>query len=251
MDEKTINLDNQIHLVKFIQKQYLNDFLNGSLFMNNGEYFNEMEKEHGKGIGDKNDSNYVFSKNTEIILKYENKEIKIPCDNPLLKLGYEKFPMFCMFCLDDRNINKSYIENNELHQIYHLDLDIKSKIKNDFNSYDYMAVIILDNAKFCNRIKLSIEENQYEYAMDIINYVDYDKDKYSIKEFNPSYFKENLFSHQQEWRLQIQENLKCPYVLNIGEIKDIVKILTLDEFLDIGLYEFKTKLPRDTSLSDQ
>lgn len=105
-------LETTLMQVKFLKEEYLDDLLNGSLFMNNFKYFIELEKEmKQKGQGDKLEAGLIFrGKDVQahhkgtVVGQFQFVETVVRYE------GAEKVPLFCFtqFTSEDLEVVKEY-----------------------------------------------------------------------------------------------------------------------------------------------
>lgn len=91
-------------LIKFGTKQNLLSLQQGTLYMKNLKYFNELENSTGKA--DPYDGKLSMPGNFTVELSKPENDTSIPigiAGRITFSLRYEKHPIFCMFSYDSRN----------------------------------------------------------------------------------------------------------------------------------------------------
>lgn len=221
-------------LIKILKPEYLNDLLDGNLYMNNAEFYNQLENE---GQGDKYDSKIFRSKEEnkgfEAILKDKNDRV-LPVD--ISKICFYdqeqlKFPVYCMFQLDCRNLHSYELHDKQLLVRYEIEKDIIEKLKENFGPSSKIVIFYKDFIE--TRIENTLENCEYEYRYGAVSYeITNIQDQLKWHGF----YKRNCFSHQQEWRLVIKGIPKDNHViLNIGDLSKNCFILTFDELEEFGI----------------
>lgn len=210
-------------LVKITKNEYLESNLRGGIYMNNIERFRALENA-AQGDLYEGTSRVIEKEDMESFGFNLNKQEKDAIIGPMVFLDetYKNVNLFCMYQLliDDDN-----------HKIQK-----PSKKLLDFNSD--IAIVILDPDEFIKRVESKIREellneNLIYYISGDVNYnislID-DMSTFSTSFFN----KINYYSYQQEWRIAISFSISesGARTLEIGDIRDITKVVSLNELLD-------------------
>lgn len=206
------------YLLKFFENEkYQNDFLNGKLYMNTLKFFKENEnldiaradkletiKEHKKQIFD-------AIQIGKLLLTEKNGEIT---DGRITKQS-KKFDYCNVLCLYSLWKN---IENEQLV------IDKRNKI---FGKY---CTVITDIEEFLNRVVKAVEKENYVYRIQNVNYINKNFE-YKIDNQEIPFTKFDNFSYQKEFRIAIdtKRNINEPYILDIGNLKDIAFATTIDK----------------------
>ncbi|MFC0907035.1 hypothetical protein ACFHWD_20465 [Clostridium sp. MT-14] len=232
--------DCYLFLVKFTKQKYVNDILDGKLYMNNLKYFIELEnKTHIKGQGDRFEAGNVMNNVTMRLYKSGTKKLisKIPIKRVTMRYNfYEKIPVFCLtvFGTNDFDI---FEETNKSCKIK---LNINDTDKNNIiNNFGEKAVIIrLD--KFIDKIEKYNGNNSNSLIYGKVHYEDYNVNSinryknYANDSLEVLFTKDIYFSPQREFRIISGNNYTNDYfVANIGTLRDGgAYVLDTDEFLN-------------------
>ncbi|BFU78847.1 hypothetical protein ALC152_20620 [Arcobacter sp. 15-2] len=213
-----------MYLLKiFKEEKYLNDFLNGKLYMNTLKYFKEDERldiarlDRCETIVENFKPNYLQIE-TFVVPKDEL------CMMTKVTKKYDLCNIFCML-----SIWKEYEEEK-------ISLDEKNK---EFGNY---CIVITNFTEFLKRIDnatnlKNIEKSDYSK----IDYIDKNK-KNKIKENMIPFTKFDNFSYQREFRIAIntKRNVNKPFILDIGDLRDIAVATTYDkiEIINNNYYQY-------------
>ena len=242
--EGKMNINDLLILVKFIPEKYLESFIDGKLRMNSPEYF---QRYHEIGIGDHNDSSIVVSRGKGYIIFDESNCIEMSSKEMSFNTAFTKYPIFCLFAID-----KSIANVQEIDSGYDIKLNLscedKKRVQNDFNGDDYKVVIIIDTELFINKIRSEVNKRFVKDDILIHKKVRHYKEDSNVSVFDPLFYKKETFSHQHEYRFILSnDKLNIPYILDIGSIKNIVKIVSLNDFLG-SEFVIKLKKAGNTSI---
>jgi len=211
------------YLLKFFEKeQYLNDFLNGKLYMNTLKYFKENQSldiarlDKFETIVEHKKSNF----NAIQIGKasFERNKGELAGGSTILTTkNYDFCNILCLYSLWKNTDNE------------HIEMDTRNKI---FGNY---CIVITNVSEFLKRIIAATNRENFVCYHAGINYISKNQ-IIIIEEEKIPFTKFDSFSYQREFRIAIntQRNIDEPYILDIGEIRDIIKITTFDNICIIN-----------------
>lgn len=234
--------DKTAFLLKFIKPEYEDDFIQGKLYMNTLKYFIDLERESRvRGKGDALEASAVF---TDVELTFKDPET----GEVLLKgrAGRTNFhlneriqsPVLCMYSVDKdvlRIVSEDENFINTIPQIDEVDLDT---LLSDFGD----NMLIIDPNEFANRVIKRCREINLSYRMGKVNYHDFNinysnrVEKYfDLDSSDICFVKNNFFKKQNEFRILLGDiYTKEPYILDIGDISDIVTKFKISDFFSGG-----------------
>lgn len=232
------NLRTIFALVKLFQKQeYLDDFLNGSLYMNTVAFF-QNEEQNNESIYDKYESTSAHWQPNQVEMKF-NEIVITPNDlaGPVViqTKAFDNFNIFCMYAINSGNCKEL---NDDNYEEFINSLRIHKK-NNEFGDF---SVIVTNVTEFFERVKQAIMKNNFYMKA---NFIDYYNDEYHgsfISGIEALFHKKKKFSFQNEYRIVINNmtNNNQAYRLEIGDISDICSISSIDE-INKAEWSFKKK----------
>lgn len=201
----------------FENKEYMQDFLNGKIYMNSIAYFKVRENNNNTARHDSNESLSCYLQPKFISLELNGHEFNMNNFRDAIKIYHysnNSKNIFCMWSVSTDND----ILRGEIH------IDEQNK---EFGEH---LVVITSAKAFLERIKSAIENIKLNSQMGLVNY--YDRSTHKIfEEAEIAFNKLSNFSYQQEYRIAIDINTNNePYILDIGDLKDISMVPTIDEF---------------------
>lgn len=219
-------------LMKFIKNKYVDNFLDGKLYMNFLRYFVELEKvSNDPDIGDLfegqlpiYDLDVDISKDGDSIMKAKSKMM-------ILDFGYLDCPTLCLYRLERKNL----IENKENGKSKYIFSEMQ---KRELKVFGDKCILLNNPMAFINRIEDAALKNDFDVYHEKINYYakneqihfkDVIKNKYKC-----AYWKRMRYNYQSEFRILCDFNLKFRenYVLDIGSIRDIAKVVEANDILN-------------------
>lgn len=226
-------------LIKFQNYNRLADLQQGNIYMKKLQYFIDLEKEtQDENKGDKYEGKMIINDVNILAVDYETNKpfFNGTCSRISMDFGYSQCPVFCMFLFDFRNCDIKDLGNNHLELTYQFTELQKSKLK-AFGDY---ALVITNGNEFLNRIKKAFIAAGVNFQHGKVLYYSGNKlevyQRCAMDEAATAFLKREKYDFQQEYRLVATDiDVEDHWYLNIGSIKDISKIVPIDEMLNIKL----------------
>lgn len=222
--------------VKFTSKKYVEDLLNGKIFMNNIRYFIELEKKHKlKGIGDRREAGFVTQPDKIYILATETDKVIGRATKAEIIKRYDKaqeVPIFCYTMFTAKDF--VFLEETEKHLSFKLDIGEDSKL---FSEFGDTAVILPSN--FHELLIEAAEKHDLIARVAGVKYQSFDElDREREKLFNKGsvemfYWKHMEFKYQREMRFVLQNTfVEKNYVFEMENIKQQSIVIPINNFLE-------------------
>lgn len=240
--------------VKFGAKEHLVLLQKGNIYMNNLKYFVDLERnKQKKGQGDSYEAGHVTT-NVHITIKdSETDEEKVAFKSATTVIRQDddlKNPVFCLFAIDESNFEYIWDDGDTARVKIVFTEEQKKEL---FNEFGDNALIIFSGA-FLSSLKKSLEEQDFYYAHDLVNYVDYSvNSKERMLNFfkrQPSLFfsKDILLKYQQEFRLVIfNKKSEEPITIKIEDMSDYSFIIPTEELLN-GILQIEMDFKKANSI---
>lgn len=228
-----------IFFVKFTQPEFVDSIMNGQLYMNNIQYFSDLESSTKiKGQGDKYDGANV-SKNIQVkLFDEENGEVVLETISPEVIYRSSAFkwtPIFCMTAFK----SEDFIVISETLDSYvcklNLTNDIKERMLSEFGS---KAVVIDSNERFLDLLQNHFDSNEIEFMADLVDYVDFDVPseqrtrEYEQKNIKSIFTKDLFFAYQREYRIALYETyINEPITITLSEFENDMMFCVDTEYL--------------------
>lgn len=249
-DVAQICINNFQMLVKFGNEDNLKQLQNGSVYMKNLKYYNELEANEKSGKPDLFDGKWALdSVNFRMSDPITQEPIATgTAKTSVISFGYEKNPIFCLFSYDARNCGAYKIDKSS--RLITIETDFtkgqRNKIRTALGEY---ALVILDTRTFINKILTAAQSQNLECLCKKVLYDEgnsVDKAYYIMSDkSNIAFSKRKSFEYQQEYRFLIKNyEVEDHLCLNIGDISMISKIMSTKELLNLRIeltqkYEIK------------
>jgi hypothetical protein len=235
-------------MAKFTDSKWVQDFLDGKIYMNNFNHFIEQEKKtKEKGQGDSYEAAHVIEfKNAKFYDQDGNLLITAKSGNLVERYkGIKEVPLFCTALFNARDFK--VLEQGEDSISCKLDITEEEKLEfiNVFKS-DVVALTFSPGVfvrRFIGKTKTKDPDLQYGS----VDYVDFSimdkkrKEAFDAGTFDFLFHKHHSLDYQREYRF-IMPNIssKDPYVHEIGKIDDLFNVLTVEQFFD-GMIQLSFK----------
>lgn len=210
------NLNDCLMFIKFTQKKYAEKLINGEIFFNLPTYYNYCDNEE---VGDQYEG-AEWINNSEIkSIRAEYPENRVynftPIPNSISKITQYNyyFLSFSLYTIYKSAFNESGI------------FKVDSKMKN--SKYD-TAIVIEDPFEFLKRIEKKLKLEKINYEMDSVNYKNLNIGKIDLTPFD----KKIEHSHQNEFRIIIENLNNSPKTINIGSIEKLCKVVPSEVILE-------------------
>ena len=216
----------------FKKKEYMDDFLDGNLYMNCLGFFKNVEDSKNTQFDSKEAiKSYLQPDDLQIVIKFKDQIIHLDNNDlagPLIiqNNGYNNLKIICFY--------SPFISYSDLSQSKE-ELKITEKMKEDFGEY---AIVITNFTEFSNRLEIAIKNHKDIKACRHTK-VDYFSDDFhgSFNDDEIPFKKHGAFSFQKEYRIVVrtEQHDENPLILNVGDIRDICLPFTIEQFNEIEL----------------
>lgn len=240
METMIDNIKEDFHLfIKFGKKEDLEKLQSGTLHMNNLMYYNNLKSTEDEGKSDCYDGKFKLE-DLELDIWQNGKlhpDMSAKCESAIISLGYEKYPVFCLCCIDKRNFKGYFTKDDIINMSISFSEDEVQKWKKNLGKY---ALVILDTNEFLRRIIEAFKKENIEFVHYNVIY----NDKNTLSDlpliFNHHYIAFNKdaekFSYQQEHRFLILNRvIKKPLEISIKNLSDITRIIPTDYLMKIQI----------------
>lgn len=228
MEPKGIYLLSKI----FKEKRYMDDFLDGNLYMNCLGFFKKVEVTENTQFDSKEAiKSYLQPDDLKIEIKFGDQIINLDKKDlagPLIIQDHE-FNNLKIICFYSPFIDYSDLVGSQKK------LKITDKMKKDFGEH---VIVIKDFTAFSNRLENAVKNNRNINTC-IHQTVDYFPDSFHgvFNDEEIPFKKHDAFSFQQESRIVVrtEQHDEEPLILNIGDLRDICLSFTVEQFNQIEL----------------
>jgi hypothetical protein len=217
---------------------HLESLRKGNIYMNNFNYFIELEKKTGKkGMGDKNEAAQVMS-NMEINF-YDpiTNELMGTAHATSMNFRYDDYkfkPVFCLYAITAEMFEIVEETEEYCNTALTFTYDQRQELLNSFGEH-----VLYIKPEFTTRISNYLNENDYAYTRGMVKYRDFsvnEKERleaYHKQDTDSFFFKDIYFKNQNEYRLVIlNNNVEDKLEINIGNLEDIAFLLNSQDVLN-------------------
>jgi hypothetical protein len=236
-------------LAKFTKSEFVEDFLNGNLFMNNFNHFIEQEKRtKEKGQGDSFEAALVTEAQEIRVYDQDSNLIATSKSGNMIE-RYEdvkQVPLYCMALFDSKDF--LVIEQTEDSISFKLDIldEDKEKLKLVFQADK--VILTFSPGVFVKRVKDTMMQTDPNFLCGSVKYVDYsvmdNQRRKNFDEMRPEFLftKHRSLEYQREYRFILPGiRSSTPYVCNIGDLRNLFNVITVDQFLDECIIQMNFK----------
>jgi hypothetical protein len=209
-----------MHIIKTFlkfgsQKNILDLFENGTIYMNPIEYFRTIED--NKLRGDKYEGTLKIINSLPGTFRIPNAEKEISYKKIHLTESYEVVlgNLYCLYCVSSYGFQNPF----------------GFKIDERNMRFGTHCLMIKDNGYFLDSIERELKKNGYKYYHGFVKY--YDKNE--ISKDLTLFDKPNEFEYQKEFRFYVDNEKVEPIILKVGSLHDKAKIFTVEEIMTLKL----------------
>jgi hypothetical protein len=230
--------------VKFLKQKYLDDLLNGIIYMKNFNYFIELEKRtKEKGQGDKLEVAHVV-RSTQVKLIDPETGIVIataPKGEIVQRYpGMERMPLFCVTHFHSSDFVITEIKNDAIIAKIEIPSEDRLLIEKTFGE----TAVILTN-EFTNKMIEASNTLDLGIVIGDVQYQDYRyfspirKQQFEEKSINILFWKDDYFKYQREARFILTKKfVDDHYKLHIGDIRNKSIVTSTKELLNEHEFTF-------------
>ncbi|KAA0760380.1 hypothetical protein DT250_24745 [Bacillus sp. AR2-1] len=224
---------------KFSQRKFLEPLQKGNLYMNNFQYFIDLQKSTGeKGMGDIDEvAGIIKDADFTIYKEGTNEEIgKFKAERMNYRYNdFLQYPVFCLF-----TIESDMLEIIEITDEY-IDTEVRftEEQKEQMVRYFGECALVMPPSIFMQRVEEVFEEQGIIYTDNKVQYSDFDinhgKRIKSYLEGDISLFfqKDRFFEPQREYRFVIlNKKVEKNFEINIGDLSDYTRIIDTSDLLN-------------------
>lgn len=160
----------------------------------------------------------------------KNVLVSINAPKATMDFGYMKYPVFCMFRYDERNkLSETTEDGQEL-------FGFSPEQVRYMPEFGDSVLVIKDADEFIRRVATALQKEGLIHARGNVRYFDGNDLEYfqDVKDepVHTAFWKRKKYSYQQEFRILIDKPIEDHYILNIGDISDISKIMKSELMLN-------------------
>ncbi|MCM3396773.1 hypothetical protein M3638_02830 [Oceanobacillus profundus] len=228
--------------LKFSSKKNLESLQNGTLYLNNFQYFKDLEiKEKRKGQGDAHDVTLQMS-DVDLTFKHPETDdvlFKAKAKNANMESAedYQKH-LFCMTGITTDLLEITEIKESAATTKLVISEEFKEKALESFGDH----VMLINAGRFMERVEQVCAEKSIPMVRKIVEYRDMsinytDRiEAFGTGDVNFFFQKDNFFAYQNEYRLLFPELISNKAeIINIGNIKDFTTIFSIEDFFEYEL----------------
>ncbi|SDM15319.1 hypothetical protein SAMN05428961_11084 [Paenibacillus sp. OK060] len=235
-------------LVKFTQPEFMDSIANGQLYMNNIDYFVELEnKTKVKGQGDKFDGANVIRHTKFKLIDSETKEVVLEGISPeVIQRDYaiSKIPVYCMTAFKGND----FAVVDETSDSYIAKLDISEDVKELMLSTFGSKAVIINPFCFIKSVQKHFDDKQIDFYAQLVEYSDFNLNleermlNYQNRNITSIFTKDLFFEHQREFRIALYNTaIEEPLVINLSTFED--SLVSCTDTLSL-FNDFEIEIPK-------
>jgi len=212
--------DSSLHTIKtflkFGSEKNIQDLHeNGTIFMNPIQYFRSFEDAELRGDlyeGISKIKNYPPGTFEIPALNFKGNYINIH-----LKTAYEEVlgNIYSLYCISSFAIPKPF------------EFSIDERVA----GFGTHCLMVKDNRAFLNRMEKALQKQNLKYRHGFVTYYD----RYKINGDVTLFQKPKEFEYQNEFRFYAATNNTTPLILNVGSLKNISQIVSMEDIMTLRL----------------
>ncbi|WCL64278.1 hypothetical protein PNF29_07125 [Bacillus subtilis] len=229
--------------VKFTKEEYVNDILDGKLYMKNFQHFIDLEKKKKiKGQGDKFEAAFVTrATDLRFVDLRTKKVIGVSKEAEIIEryTAASKIPLFCFTYF--RNEDFKILEETDEKITFTLNLNPDEK---DVFIKDFGEKAIIFPGNFLNIVFSSLKKQNIRSVAEPVQYCDFnylDENRRKLFEKGSTdmfFWKDIFFKTQREIRIVLPEKrIEDSIIINFEGIRDQAIVLNTEELLGEAEFE--------------
>ena len=215
-------------LIKFCEKErYAERFLAGCMHMNRLSHFIQLENDEQRSDSFEGISSWMQPDQVQVYVGGQLiKDIIRPIT--IRKKQHETSPILCLYAIE----SGPYQAINEANII---EFKRYLRIREVVNSFGGHAALITNVSVFLERFISAAKHHGFGIDASLVNY--YSDLSHNPRFDRPAFYKSDKYADQREYRivLDIGDDLKTPFTLEIGDLSDIAVKTTTHDLLRNGV----------------
>ncbi len=222
-------------LVKvFENEDFADQFLKGNVFAKRLSYFRKLEEGEDANRSDQHEGVVSWHQPGKVNIEINGRLITDLAGPVSVKMHWhDQLNVFCIYAAHSGEF-EGVSEDNLL------SFKKQLEIPEECLKLGGCAVLITSVSQFIDRVRKSVERNNYGMTAGLVEYYDPETFHGSFSETESIFRKRDEFKHQKEYRFAFDTGIQGddPLILNVGDISDIAfkcKVTDINSFLDVKL----------------
>ncbi|URJ65679.3 hypothetical protein [Paenibacillus polymyxa] len=239
--------------IKFGQKEHLESLQKGNLYLNNLDYFIQMEKKNNKkGMGDKSEASLMLTNVSIKFFHHDTHELAFTFDSAKTSLRMDEVltkPVFCIMWVAAEDFEVIKEDENEVEAVLSFDAEQQKEMLSEFGDH----ALVIEAARFIEALERTLDQMELCCATGKIDYINYSTNKNAHlpelmnNDLSVYFKKDHSLSYQKEFRAVIlNKDIEEPITINIGDMTSFSGILPSPHLLSGG-FGVKINLKHESS----
>jgi hypothetical protein len=216
-------------VLKVGARQHLEELAEGHLRFRRLSFY-QAEENRDQPFHDQNEGLLVVAQasQTQMFIEFQGKETVIPgLTGQVVIRAVLDLPVMCLFSIDcgdwvDRLVGKEDLP----HMLESMN------VPPEMNKSGDTVWVIRNLEAFLLRVKAAARAQGLEMSGRRMTYIDLKRVHDQVKREDLGFVKDARFQHEREFRIRIEPSspLPDPFVLDVGDLRDISTVMPLDKF---------------------
>lgn len=216
-------------VLKVGARQHLEELADGHLRFRRLNFY-QAEENRDQPFHDQNEGLLVVAQasQTQMFVEFQGKETQIPgLTGQVLIRAVLDVPVMCLFSIDCGEWADRLVGEEDLPQMLE-----SMNVPPEMNKSGDTAWIIRNVEVFRRRLEAAAREQKLSMSARRVTYVDLARVHDQVKREDLGFVKDARFQHEREFRIRIEPSspLPDPFVLDVGDLRDISTVMPLDKF---------------------
>lgn len=213
-------------LIKVGLKEHIESLADGKIYCRHLKFYKDPQFKD-EPFYDIHEGLSAVYQSSKVNLTFGDKKLDLDAKSQLVISHNHDFPAFCLHAMHTGHWTHRKFKEHEIRKMKEF-----LQIPSSMDKFQGHVMTIINFNVFIDRLRDACIKKGIGFDAGLVKYVDTKKVHGTVDKSKIGFIKQKSHAHEREYRVVFRANgvLDDPFVLDIGSLRDIVQIMTLEEF---------------------